>query len=126
MEKQTIRKVGTFSFLAAAVVAYVVVNVLFKSLAGAFGIVQKWYSIDVINHGLPILTAATVFFVLQFNTKIFNWAEEVILEVSKVVWPSRRDTFAMTIVVCVFVGIACFLLMIIDFVARHLIQMIIN
>lgn len=126
MEKQTVRKVGTFSFLSAAVITYVAVNVLFKSMAGAFGIIQRWYSVDIINHGLPILSAATVFFVLQFNPRVLSWAEEVILEVSKVVWPSRRDTFAMSIVVCMFVGVACVLLVAIDFVARHLIQMIIN
>lgn len=126
MEKQTVRKIGTFSFLSAAVIAYVVVNVLFRSLAGAFGFVQRWYGIDVISHGLPLVAAASVFFVLQFNPSILSWAEEVIIEVSKVVWPSRRDTFAMAIVVCVFVAIACFLLVVIDFIARHLIQMIIN
>lgn len=125
MDKQLMRKISTLSFLGAAFLAYVVVNVLFKALAGAFGVMQRFYSIDVLNHGLPITAAIAVFATLQFNPKILAWAEEVILEVSKVVWPSRKDTLAMTIVVCVFVGIACFLLMAIDFVARHFIQMIV-
>jgi preprotein translocase subunit SecE len=63
---------------------------------------------------------------MQFNEKIIAWTEDVIVEVSKVVWPSHRDTMAMTIVVCVFVGIASLLLVVIDFVARNLVQMIIQ
>ncbi len=125
MEKQSVKKVSTMSFVGAAVLAYIVVNMLFKALAGAFGIVQKWYSMQILNHGFPIIVAVAVFAILQFNPKILTWAEEVILEVSKVVWPSQRDTVAMTVVVCGFVAIACLLLLVIDFVARHLIQMII-
>jgi len=126
MEKQLVKKVTTMSFMGAAVLAYTVVNVLFKSMAGAFGPVQRFYSMDWINHGLPVLVASVLFFYLQFNARTLVWAEEVILEVSKVVWPSKRDTVAMTIVVCIFVAIACFLLLLIDFVAQNLVQMIIR
>jgi preprotein translocase subunit SecE len=126
MEKAAIRKIKTFSFLAAAVLTYVSVNTLFKSFAGAFGLVQKWYSIDYLNHGIPVVAAVLVFSVLQFNEKILVWAEEVIIEVSKVVWPSRTDTMAMTIVVCVFCAIASVLLVIIDFLARNVVQMIVQ
>jgi preprotein translocase subunit SecE len=126
MDKQLMKKLTSVSFIGAALLTYAVVNMLFKSMAGAFGPVQRLYSIDWLNHGLPILAAASVFLIMQLNPKILTWAEEVLLEVSKIVWPSRRDTFAMTIVVCVFVGIACFLLLVIDFVSRNVIQMIIN
>jgi preprotein translocase subunit SecE len=117
--------VTTLSFLGSAILAYVVVNVLFKALAGAFGIMQRWYSIGALNHGLPIVAAVAVFAALQFNPKALAWAEDVITEVSKVVWPSRKDTLAMSIVVCVFVGIACLLLMVIDFIAQNFIKMIV-
>ena len=126
MEKQTIKKVTSVSFLVTALLTYLVVNILFKSLAGAFGSVQRLYSVDWINHGLPVLAAVAVFVGMQFNEKIIAWAEDVIVEVSKVVWPSHRDTMAMTIVVCVFVGIASLLLLVIDFVARNIVTMLIQ
>lgn len=126
MERENVKKLVTVSYLGSAILAYVVVNVLFKSLAGAFGFVQKWYGVEWVNHGLPILAAVTTFFVLQFNSKILNWTEEVILEVSKVVWPSRKDTVAMTVVVCVFVGIASGILFVIDIVSRNLVELIIR
>jgi len=126
MEKQTIKKVTTMSFLGSGILAYVVVNVLFKTLAGAFGPVQKIYSIDWANHGLPILAAVLAFGFLQFNSKTVGWAEDVIMEVSKVVWPSQRDTVAMTIVVCIFVCVASLLLLVIDFLAHNLVQIILQ
>jgi len=126
MDKQLMKKLTTMSFIGAAILSYSVVNMLFKAMAGAFGPVQRLYSMDLLNHGLPIFAGALVFFVMQFNPKILTWTEEVLLEVSKIVWPSSRDTVAMTIVVCVFVGIASFLLLVIDFVSRNVIQTIIN
>jgi preprotein translocase subunit SecE len=126
MDKQSSRKIMTLSFLGAAGVLYVVVNVLFKTLAGAFGPVQRLYSNVVFSNGIPVVAAILLFAILQFNPKILNWAEEVIIEVSKVVWPSRKDTVVMTVVVCVFVGIASLLLVVIDFMAKNLIQFIIR
>jgi preprotein translocase subunit SecE len=126
MDKQIVKKVATFSFLAASILTYIVVNTLFQSLGGAFGVVQRLYSIPWLSHGLPMVSAILVFGVLQFNAKVLLWAEEVIAEVSKVVWPSRKDTTAMTVVVCVFVGIASVLLIVIDYVAREFVQMIMS
>lgn len=126
MDKQTVKKITTFSFLCAAVVAYITVNILFKSFAGAFGVIQKFYSMDVISHGLPLAVAVVLFFVLQFNSKLLAWAEEVVSEISKIVWPSQKDTMAMTMVVCVFVFMASVVLIGIDFVSRELVGLIIK
>lgn len=126
MEKQFIKKITTLSFLCAGLLAYASVNTVFKSLAGAFGIIQRWYSIEILNHGLPVVAAVLVFSILQFSPKIVVWAEEVLLEASKVVWPSRKDTTAMTIVVCIFVGIASGILVVIDYLSRELVRMIIH
>jgi len=42
--------------------------------------------------------------------KIFQYLREVKAEMMKVIWPSRRDTIKMTIVVILFsVGVAVFL-----------------
>ncbi len=126
MEKQTIKKVTTLSFLGAALVTYIAISILFKSLAAAFGPVQRLYSMDVVSHGLPLISAVLVFAVLQFNGRILLWAEDVITEISKVVWPSRKDTTAMTIVVCVFVGIASIVLVLIDFLSQNLISLVVQ
>jgi len=126
MEKQQTRKIITLSFLAAALLTYVTVNVLFKSFAGSFGVVQRLQSIDWVSHGLPIVCAVVVFGILQFNTRILEWSEDVVIEVSKVVWPSRKDTVSMTIVVVIFVGISSALILGIDSIAHELVKLIIH
>lgn len=124
MDKQAIKKITTVSFLGASALTWLVIDVLFKALAGAFGPVQRLYSNYVISHGLPLVSAVLVFAVLQFNPRIVNWAEEVILEVSKVVWPSRKDTMGMTIVVVVMVLIASAILFVFDNLARFSLEML--
>lgn len=118
MDKQAVKKVMTVCFLSAAALTWVVVEVLFRAFAGAIGFVQKLHSNNLISHGLPLVSALAVFVVLQFSPKIIVWAEEVILEISKVVWPSRKDTVGMTIVVVIMVLIASCVLFIFDNLAR--------
>ena len=126
MEKQTVKKIITLSFLGAGILSYIVVDVLFKTMAGAFGSVQRYYSIDWFSHGLPIVAALITFVILQFNSKIVTWAEEIVLEVSKVVWPNAKETTQMTIYCLIFCGVSCALLMAIDFIAKTVVQFIIQ
>jgi preprotein translocase subunit SecE len=120
------RKFITMSFLAVGVVAAIVVNVLLDSLAATFGPVARVRSMDLVAHGLPIAVGVVTFVLLQFNAKVLVWADEVMVEVRKVVWPTRRDTSAMTMVVCVMLIISGVFLGIFDFVARNVIKMVIN
>lgn len=126
MEKSTVSKISTMSFLGAGILTWLVVGILFRTLAGAFGAVQKLYGVDLLNHGLPLVAGALVFIVLQFSPKITVWAEEVILEVSKVVWPTQKDTVGMTIVVIIMVLIASAILFIFDNIARLIMSFIIG
>lgn len=126
MEKQLVKKMTTLGFLTAGFLSYLTINILFRSAAGVLPLAQRMYSIDMVGHGVPIAFGLLVFLLLQFNPKTLLWAEEVVLEVSKVVWPSQKDTVGMTIVVCVFVAIASALLVVIDFVAQGAVQFILS
>ncbi len=126
MEKQNVKKVMTLSFLGAAILAYVVVNIVFRALAADLALVARLYDKDWVSNGLPLIVAVIVFSVMQFSPKIVAWAEDVVIEVSKVVWPTGRDTFVLTVVVCVFCVISAALLMGIDFIAKNLVQFIIQ
>src|SRR5688572_22533612 len=118
MEQSTVKKVTLVSFLAFGALAYIVTEVLFRSFASAFGVVQRLYSMDIASHGIPIAVGVLLFSILFFSKKANVWAEEVVLEVSKVVWPSRKDTVGMTIVVCVMVFIASIILFMFDNLAQ--------
>jgi preprotein translocase SecE subunit len=124
MDKKAVRKIMTMCFMAAGLLTWLTVGVLFRALAGAFGIVQQLYGQDIYSHGIPLVCGVAVFAVLTFNPKIVVWAEDVILEVSKVVWPSQKDTMGMTIVVIMMVLISGVALFLFDNLARFSLQML--
>jgi len=103
---KTNSKILTLSFAAAGAIIGLTISLLIRAFSGAFGVVARLTDADIVRHGLPVAVGFAVFALLQFNPKVQTWAEEVVVEVRKVVWPSRKDTVAMTIVVLVMVAIS--------------------
>jgi len=126
MEKQTVKKISSISFMVAAIIVWISATTLLQTLAGSFGVVQRMYNSQIIHHGLPIILAVGLFAFLQFSPKILNLTEEVVLEISKIVWPSRKDVVGMTIVVVVMVFIASVLLLCADTVAREVVKLLVD
>ena len=115
-----------FGFVLAGVLVAYIASVLFETLAATFGAVQRLRSNDILQQGLPVGLGILTFLILFLNPKVQAWAEEVITEVGKVVWPSRKDTTAMTMVccaMCVFAGVG---FGIFDFFASQLIKVFVN
>lgn len=96
MEKAN-SKILTLSFALAAILVGLTTSLLIKAFAGAFGVVARAADSDLVRHGLPVVLGLVLFVALQFNTRVLAWGEEVVTEIRKVVWPSRKDTTAMTI-----------------------------
>lgn len=104
MDKQNVNKAVTFSFAAAAILVWWVSGVIFETLAAGLPIVAKLRSFKVVGIelyevGLPVLIALGVFLYLQLSAKKRIWAQEVVIETSKVVWPSQKDVQLSTLVV---------------------------
>jgi len=81
---------------------------------------------DLIRHGVPLAFGLVVFSVLQFNPRLLAWADEVVAEIRKIVWPSRKDTVAMTIVVVVMVMISSVIIVSFDFVSGYVINLLVK
>ena len=126
MEDKSNKKIMTVSFVVVGFIVAIVMDVLLDSLAATIGAVARFRSMDLIAHGLPVAAGLITFACLQFNSKVLAWSDEVVVEIRKVVWPSRRDTSAMTIVTCVMLIISGTFLGVFDFVSRNLIKMFIN
>lgn len=126
MEEKSNQNLVNFGFVLAGVIGYFVTNVLLEVLAGTFGSVARFRNIELVRHGLPVGVAIAIFLILFLNPKVQKWGDEVITEVGKVVWPSRKDTIAMTIVCCVMVVIAGLGLGVYDFLASQLIKVFVN
>lgn len=108
------------AFILAGALAAIVVDVLFESLAVTFGRVARLRNEDTLRHGLPLAIGLITFLLLQFNSRIRVWADECISEVRRVVWPSKQEVTAMTVVVCIMVGLFGLGLGIFDFVSGQL------
>ncbi len=104
--ENTNSKVLTLSFAVAGAIGGLTLHLLIKSFSAAFGIVARLADSDIVRHGLPVVFGLVLFGVLQFNPRVTAWGDEVATEIRKVVWPSRKDTTAMTIVVLIMVVIS--------------------
>lgn len=121
MEK-TNSKIITMCFVISGLIVGLMMSLLIKAFSGAFAVIARAATSDLFRHGLPILCGFIVFAVLQFNPKIHKWAEEVVAEVRKVVWPSRKDTTAMTIVVVVMVLISSAIISSFDLISGYIVN----
>ena len=125
MEK-TVNKIMMVSFVAGAFLCGYVVNVMVALLSNSWGTFARLTDAPSVRHGAPIVVAALFFIYVSFSKKVRTWAHEVIMEVSKVVWPSRKETTAMTIVVCFFMIMTGIILGIFDMISSQVIQFIIE
>ena len=106
MENQH-QKVVSISYLAlAALVAFVTLAGMMK-LANTYDLESRVKSIELVIRGLSVAIGAGVFFGLYSNSKANTFTNEVASELlTKVTWPTRRDTMMATMVVIVTVLIA--------------------
>ncbi|MGE4132817.1 MAG: preprotein translocase subunit SecE [Bdellovibrionales bacterium] len=114
------------ALVACGFLAYLASSMIFETLAGTFGPVARYHNMEAVKHGVPVAIGLLTFFALFLNPKIQVFADEAVTEVRKVVWPSRKDTVAMTIVCCVMVVLAGIGLGVYDLVASQLIKAFVN
>lgn len=126
-QQNTNSKIITVSFMIAAILVGIVIFVLLESTAAiSTGGLGRFVSQEWVRHGFPVVIGIIAYFLLQFNKKVLVWADEVVTELRKIVWPSRRDTTAMTIMVCAMILIAGFLLGTYDAVSGLFIDWLLN
>lgn len=123
---KTNSKVLTLSFAIAGALLGFTTHLLLKSLSAAFGVVARFADTDLVRHGLPVAIGIAAFAVLQFNPRILTWGEEVVIEIRKVVWPSRKDTTAMTIVVVIMVLISSVIVTGFDLASGSVLRLFVN
>lgn len=120
-------KIITVSFMVTGILLGIVTFVLVDSLAAiATGASGRFFGQDLVRHGLPVAIGIVAFVGLQFNKRVLSWATEVVIELRKIVWPSRRDTFAMTIMVCVMLIISGVILGAFDVISGSLIDWLLH
>lgn len=118
------KKIITLSFMVAGVLAGIVVHVFLEIFSTNVAFIGRALSSDILAHGIPVVVGLATFAALQFNKNVLVWADEVVVEMKKVVWPSRKDTVATTIFVCILVLISGVLLGFFDWASTWLVKKI--
>lgn len=124
--EKTNQNIVNGGLVAAGFLAYFVVSMVFEALAGAFGPVARLHNQEMMKHGIPVGLGLLTFLILFLNTKVHVFLDEAVTELRKVVWPSRKDTTAMTIVCCVMVVIAGISIGVYDFAVSQLLKIFVN
>ena len=120
------KKILTVCFLLAGALAGFIVAAILTTLAASFSAMTRFYSGELTTQGIPILVGLIVFAILQFNPKTLSYFDAVVAELKKVVWPSRKDTTAMTVVVCVIVALCGVAFGLMDFISAYLVGKILQ
>lgn len=119
-------KILTVSFVALGIVGAVVMVTILDFLATTFGSVARLYGQDTFRHGLVLGSGILTFALLQFNPKVRKYGDEVVTEVRKVIFPSRKDTIGMTIVVSIMLIFSGVALGVFDYLSNWAVKLLVN
>ncbi len=124
MESQHQKWVNLSYLALAALLAYIVYTFGFW-VAGTYDLEARVRNIDWIVRFLSIGMGALLFFVLLRNPKSNSFMGEVVLELSRVTWPTQKETTSATFVVIIMVLISGAVLGFLDYVWTKMIQWIV-
>ena len=126
MDKATTNKIITFSFLLLSALVFWTVGVMFDTASDSFAIIANLKANNLIKHGFPLLCGIATFAWLQLVPTNRAFADEVVTEASKVVWPTFRDVKGMTIAVAIMLIISGIVLSAFDLGAGKTLKLILG
>ena len=112
--------------VAAAVLTWVAVYLLFELFAGHFSPVARLWSNQTAQHIVPILFGVIAFAALRLNPPVVTFTDDVITELRKVTWPEPKITVGLTWIVCITLIIAGCIVATYDVVWAHIINWIVK
>ena len=95
------KKIITVTFALSSMLLGFVISLLMGVFAAHFAVVARLESSPGFSNGIPVVVGLVTFLFLQFNPRTVEFLDGVIAEMKKVVWPTRKDTWLMTIVVVI-------------------------
>jgi len=99
---------------------------MFDTASDSFAIIANLKANNMIKHGFPLLCGIATFAWLQLVPKNRAFADEVVTEASKVVWPTFRDVKGMTIAVAIMLIISGIVLSAFDLGAGKTLKLILG
>jgi preprotein translocase subunit SecE len=114
MESQH-QKWVNISYLALAVLAAYALFSIAGRVAGSYDLETRIRHVDLILRGIAAVVGLLVFICLYRSDKANQFMNEVVVELSRVTWPSTKDTTSSTFIVMVMVVISGVILGFLDY-----------
>lgn len=121
MESQY-QKWVNLSYLAAALLFGYIVFSTSNKIVGAYDLEVRVRNIELILRGVAVVAGALLFTVLYRHEKANQFMNEVMVELSRVIWPTQKETSSATGVVIVMVLISGLVLGFLDYCWIHLLK----
>lgn len=115
MENQYQKWVNLSYLALAALVGYVIFALSLK-VVGAYDLEARVRDIDLIVRGVSLGIGGLLFFLLYRSEQANQFMNEVMVELSRVTWPTQKETSSATAVVIIMVIISGIVLGILDYV----------
>jgi len=123
MEKQHQKWVNLSYLFVAALVGFIVFQAT-QRLAGMWDLEVKIRNIDLIVRIASIVVGGIMFLALLRNQKANKFMNEVMVELSRVTWPTQKETSSATFIVIIMVLISGLILGLLDYVWTKLLQLV--
>ena len=123
MENQYQKWVNLSYLLLAGVVAYIVFALGIR-LVGQFDLETRIHNIELVVRGASVGLGGLVFLVLWRHQQANQFMNEVMVELSRVTWPTQKETSSATVVVIVMVLISGAVLGFLDYVWTSLLKQV--
>ena len=113
--ENTHQKWVNISYLAVALLVGYVVFAAGAYISGTYDLEAKFKSIDLAMRGLSVLVGALVFWGCYSHTQTNTFMNEVAVELSRVTWPTQKETSNATFIVIIMVLISGMVLGFLDY-----------
>ena len=123
MENQ-FQKWVNLSYLAMALLAYYILYTLASRVVGIYDLETRLKDIDLIVRASSVAVGALTFFILWRHEQANQFMNEVMVELSRVSWPTQKETSSATIVVIVMVLISGAVLGLLDYIWTQVLRMV--
>jgi preprotein translocase SecE subunit len=114
MESQY-QKWVNLSYLAVAILLGYVIFDLGAKFIGVYDLESRVHNVELLLRGVSVLAGAILFGVLYMHEQANQFMNEVMVELSRVTWPTQKETMSATVVVMIMVIISGVVLGILDY-----------
>jgi preprotein translocase SecE subunit len=121
MESQY-QKWVNLSYLALAILLGYVVFSVGGKIVGTYDLEARVRDVDLILRGVSVALAALLFLILWRNDDANQFMNEVMVELSRVTWPTHKETTSATTVVIVMVLVSGLALGLLDYIWTTLLK----